>query len=67
LKIHSLFITCFDFNNALFILSICSALREKLRDKGSNSRKKYLKLLVNEIRVDKKGATGNKPAPLELR
>ena len=28
--------------------------KEKLRDKGSNFRKEYLKLLANEIRVDKK-------------
>ena len=36
------------------IHAFCSALKEKLRDKGSNFGKEYLKLLVDEIRVDKK-------------
>jgi len=31
-----------------------SALKERLFDKASNFGKEYLKLLVNEIRVDKK-------------
>ncbi|WP_374045161.1 recombinase family protein [Geobacter sp. AOG1] len=34
--------------------AFCSALKDKLRDKGSNFGKEYLKLLVDEIRVDKK-------------
>jgi site-specific DNA recombinase len=36
------------------ILAFCAALKEKLREKGSNFGKEYLKLLVDEIRVDKK-------------
>ena len=36
------------------IHAFCSALKEKLREKGSNFGKEYLKLLVNEIKVDKK-------------
>lgn len=35
------------------IRSFCSALKEKLLEKGSNFGKEYLKLLVTEIRVDK--------------
>ena len=36
------------------INAFCSAIKEIFRDKGSNFGKEYLKLLVNEIRVDKK-------------
>jgi hypothetical protein len=36
------------------ILAFCSALKDKLRDKASNFGKEYLKILVDEIRVDKK-------------
>ncbi|HTP65178.1 MAG TPA: recombinase family protein, partial [Geobacteraceae bacterium] len=36
------------------IQSFCTALREKLRDKGSNFGKEYLKLLVGKIVVNKK-------------
>lgn len=36
------------------IKAFCAALREKLLDKGSNFGKEYLKLLVSEIRVEKK-------------
>lgn len=36
------------------IVAFCSALKERLCDKASNFGKEYLKLLVNEIRVDKK-------------
>ena len=36
------------------IHAFCAALKEKLRDKASNFGKDYLKLLVNEIRVEKK-------------
>jgi len=36
------------------IAAFCSALKEKLCDRASNFGKEYLKLLVNEIRVDKK-------------
>ena len=36
------------------IHAFCAALKEKLRDKSSNFGKDYLKLLVNEIRVEKK-------------
>ncbi len=36
------------------VQAFCSALKDKLRDKGSNFGKEYLKLLVSEIRVDKK-------------
>ena len=35
------------------IRSFCSALKEKLLEKGSNFGKEYLKLLVTEICVDK--------------
>jgi hypothetical protein len=43
------------------IQAFCAALKEKLRDKASNFGKDYLKLLVNEIRVEKKEVrlTGN--------
>ena len=34
--------------------AFCSALKDKLWDRGSNFGKEYLKLLVDEIRVDKK-------------
>ena len=36
------------------IAAFCAALKERLCDKASNFGKEYLKLLVNEIRVDKK-------------
>lgn len=36
------------------IAAFCSALKERLCDKASNFGKEYLKLLVKEIRVDKK-------------
>lgn len=36
------------------VSAFCSALKEKLQDQGSNFGKEYLKLLVEEIRVDKK-------------
>ena len=36
------------------VYAFCSALKEKLRDKASNFGKEYLKLLVDEIRVNKK-------------
>ncbi|MBI1921971.1 MAG: hypothetical protein HYS23_12920 [Geobacter sp.] len=36
------------------VSAFCSAFREKLRDQDSNFGKEYLKLLVGEIRVDKK-------------
>jgi site-specific DNA recombinase len=36
------------------VQAFCLALKDKLRDKGSNFGKEYLKLLVDEIRVDKK-------------
>jgi hypothetical protein len=36
---------------------LCVALKEKLCDKASNFGKEYLKLLVGEIRVDKKKCT----------
>jgi site-specific DNA recombinase len=36
------------------IQAFCAALKDKLRDKASNFGNEYLKLLVNEIRVDKK-------------
>lgn len=34
--------------------AFCTALKERLLDRGSNFGKEYLKLLVNELRVDKK-------------
>ncbi len=34
--------------------AFCAALKEKLQDRGSNFGKEYLRLLVDEIRVDKK-------------
>jgi len=34
--------------------AFCSALKEKLRDRASNFEKENLKLLADEIRVDKK-------------
>jgi hypothetical protein len=34
------------------IHAFCAALKEKLRDKASNFGKEYLKLLVNEIKVE---------------
>jgi hypothetical protein len=37
------------------IISFCSALRTKFSDKSSNFGKEYLKLLVEEIRVEGKG------------
>jgi hypothetical protein len=36
------------------IAAFCTALKERLCDRASNFGKEYLKLLVNEIRVDKK-------------
>ena len=36
------------------IAAFCAALKEKLYDKASNFGKEYLKLLVEEIRVEKK-------------
>ncbi len=36
------------------VITFCSALKEKLQDQDSNFGKEYLKLLVEEIRVDKK-------------
>lgn len=36
------------------IAAFCSALKERLCDRASNFGKEYLKLLVKEIRVDKK-------------
>ena len=36
------------------VQAFCSALKEKLRDKGSIFGKEYLKILVDEIRVGKK-------------
>jgi DNA invertase Pin-like site-specific DNA recombinase len=36
------------------IAAFCSALKEKLCDRASNFGKEYLKLLVSEIKVDKK-------------
>ena len=36
------------------IAAFCSALKERLSDRASNFGKEYLKLLVSEIRVDKK-------------
>lgn len=36
------------------VSAFCSALKKKLQDQGSNFGKEYLKLLVEEIRVDKK-------------
>ncbi len=36
------------------VIAFCSALKDKFRDKSSNFGKEYLKLLVEEISVDKK-------------
>ncbi len=36
------------------IHAFCVALKEKLRDRASNFGKEYLKMLIDEIRVDKK-------------
>lgn len=36
------------------VQAFCAALKDKLKDKASNFGKEYLKLLVDEIRVDRK-------------